>query len=247
MKRTVLILLLIASLASCKVINPSVMLRTPAGYTYTGKTDSTDTEYRIAPNDVISFIVLPNKGERLVTGLSDQSSQGKQPSEKDGLQYTVESNGYVRLPLLDTVKFAGLTRRQAEDTLEKRYAKYINDPYVKISVDNRRVFVYRGDYAAVIKLENQNTTLFEVLAQAGGTSESKAHKIKLIRNTPSGPQVFLIDLSKVENLSLGNMVLQSNDVVYITPREKVPERIVAILAPYLSILTTALALVAIFK
>ncbi len=247
MKRAGLILLMCASLASCKVFNPSVMLRTPGNYDYAKQADSVAKEYRIAPDDVISFIVMPNKGERLVTGITDQSAQGSQQTEKTGLSYIVESDGNIKLPLLGSVKFAGLTRTEAESMLEAMYSKYINDPYVKITLDNRRVFVFRGDNASVVKLENQNTTLFEVLATAGGTTDSKAHKIKLIRNGSEGPQVFQIDLSRIENLNQGNMVLQSNDVIYITPRDRVPERIITLLTPYLSLLTTALAVIALIK
>lgn len=247
MKRVVLILLICTSFASCRVFNPSVMLRTPANYDYAQQADSVANEYRIAPDDVISFIVMPNKGERLVSGITDQSAQGSQPTEKTGLSYIVESDGNVRLPLLGPVKFSGLTRREAETLLEARYSDYINDPYVKITVDNRRVFVFRGENSSVVKLENQNTTLFEVLATAGGTTDSKAHKIKLIRTTTQGTQVFQIDLSRIENLSQGNMVLQSNDVIYITPRDRVPERVIALITPYLSLLATAFAAIALFK
>ncbi len=246
MKRTCLLLLL-ALLASCRAMNPSQMLRSDSGDQLLHYPDSIRDEYRIAPDDVISFIVLPNKGERVVSGLSEPATGSTQPNEKSGLAYVVESDGTVKLPMLGFVKFGGLNRREAEAMLEARYADYINDPYVKLSVDNRRVFVFTGSGASVVKLENQNTTLFEVLAQAGGTQESKAHKIKLIRDEGGEPKVYLIDLSRVDNISQGNIVLQSNDVVYITPRDRVPERIIAIITPYLSLLATAFAAIALFK
>jgi len=238
---------MVSLLASCRVFNPSVMLRTPADYSFTQQGDSVVDEYKIAPDDVISFMVMPNNGERLVTGISEQSMQTNQVTEKSGLNYTVEADGTVKLPMLGDVKFAGLTRRGAEVKLEELYSAYINNPYVKVTIDNRRVFVFRGENSSVVKLENQNTTLFEVLAMAGGTNDSKAHKIKLIRKKNNIPEVYLIDLSRVETMNQGNIVLQSNDIIYITPRDRVPERVVTILAPYLSILATAFAVIAIFK
>lgn len=247
MKRSIIIICMISLLASCRVFNPSVMLRTPADYSFTPQGDSVVDEYKIAPDDVISFMVMPNNGERLVTGISEQSMQTTQMTEKSGLSYTVEADGTVKLPMLGEVKFAGLTRRGAEVKLEELYSAYINNPYVKVTIDNRRVFVFRGENSSVVKLENQNTTLFEVLAMAGGTNDSKAHKIKLIRKKNNIPEVYLIDLSRVETMNQGNIVLQSNDIIYITPRDRVPERVVTILAPYLSILATAFAVIAIFK
>lgn len=238
---------MLALLSSCRVINPSVMLRTPGDFVYATASDSMVDEYKIAPDDLISFIVLANKGERLVTGMLEQGTQNSQMLGQGTLSYVIEKDGTAKLPLLGNVPFAGMNRREAEQDLEQRYSAYINDPYVKITLDNRRVFVFRGETSSVVKLENQNTTLFEVLAQVGGTSDSKAHRIKLIRRKNNLPEVYQIDLSRVNNLEQGNIVLQSNDVIYITPRERTAERIVTILAPYLSLLATAVAVIALFK
>lgn len=247
MKRTLIIVCTLALFASCRVVNPSVMLRTPGDYTYATANDSLEDEYKIAPDDILSFLVLANKGERLVTGMMEQGVQNAQMQGQGALSYVIEKDGTAKLPLLGEIHFAGMNRREAEAHLEKLYAAYINDPYVKITLDNRRVFVFRGETASVIKLENQNTTLFEVLAQAGGTSDSKAHRIKLIRKKNNTNEVYQINLSRVENINQGNIVLQSNDVIYITPRERTAERIVAIIAPYLSLLATAVAVIALFK
>jgi polysaccharide biosynthesis/export protein len=244
--KRILILAIISMLVSCKVFEPSQMLRTKPGQEYQTYTDSIVNEYRIAPDDVINFIVLPNKGERIISGVSDQS-QSNTPTEKSGLSYIIERDGTANMPLIGSTKFEGLTRREAEIMLEEKYAAYINNPYVKINVENRRVFVFHGASSTVFKLENQNTTLFEVLAQAGGTEDSKAHKIKLIRKVNNVPQVYLIDLSKIENVNQGNIIVQSNDVIYVTPRTHVTERIIATVTPYLSLLATAFAAIALFK
>ena len=61
-------------------------------------------------------------------------------------------------------------------------------------------------------------TLFEVLATAGGISQSNSSKrIKIIRKTKEGIKIFNADLSTIEGISLGNMIMQSHDIVYITP------------------------------
>jgi polysaccharide export outer membrane protein len=47
----------------------------------------------------------------------------------------VSSRGHITLPLLGQVKVKGLTAREAEITIEKRYrAKYIKDPHVSVFV-----------------------------------------------------------------------------------------------------------------
>ena len=61
-------------------------------------------------------------------------------------------------------------------------------------------------------------TLFEVLASTGGISQNNnSKKIKVIRKTKEGLKIFKVDLSTIEGINQGNMIMQSHDIVYITP------------------------------
>ena len=65
--------------------------------------------------------------------------------------------------------------------LEEKYASYYVKPFVLMSVQNKRVIVFPGNAgdAKVIPLLNNNTSLIEALALAGGISDDgKAHKVK---------------------------------------------------------------------
>jgi polysaccharide export outer membrane protein len=105
--------------------------------------------------------------------------------------------------------------------LEERYKEFYVDPFVKVFVQNKRVIIFPGSdgTARVLTLSNQNTTLLEAIALAGGISGSaKANRVKLIRRTDAEPLVFLIDLSTIEGMKQGNIVLQGNDIIYVQPR-----------------------------
>ena len=61
-------------------------------------------------------------------------------------------------------------------------------------------------------------TLFEVLASSGGIPQSNSSKrIKIIRKTDNGIKIFNADLSTIDGIQQGNMIMQSHDIVYITP------------------------------
>jgi polysaccharide export outer membrane protein len=216
--------------------------------------DSASKElYRISPNDVISFNILPNNGERLINiGSADGSSQSGQSastsSANSGQTYNVDYDGTVKLPVVGRTPIAGLTARQSEELLEKKFSDYINNPYITVSVTNKRVFIFRGgNTSSVLNLTNQSTTLFEALAQTGGVGDAKAHKIKLIRMVNNKPDVYNIDLSRINNIKEGNIILHANDIIYVTPRNRVPERILTVIAPYMSLFATILGIVALFK
>ena len=75
-----------------------------------------------------------------------------------------------------------------------------------------------GGEAAVLPLTYNNMTLFEVLASAGGVSQSNSSKrIKIIRKTKNGIKIFNADLSTIDGIEQGNMIMQSHDIVYVTP------------------------------
>ena len=134
--------------------------------------------------------------------------------------------------------------------LEKLYSKYYLKPYILLSVDNRRVIVFPGDpgTAKVIPLINNNTTLIEALALAGGLTESgKAKEVKLIRGDPAKPQVYLIDLSSIQGIKEGNTILQANDIIYVTPQRRPTLAFLERITPLLSAITTILLTIALIN
>jgi polysaccharide biosynthesis/export protein len=228
-------------------INTDIMFKTPNNYEY--KVDQTigNVEYRIAPNDIISFSVFTNDGFKLidlttnVTSLSTQTGQSFNNS--NATQFKVDIEGFVKLPIIGRVKIKDLTIRESEKMLEEKYSIYYNKPFVMLDVSNRRVMVFPGGGGdgLVVVLENENTTLIEALALAGGLNErGKANKIKLIRGDSRNPQVHLIDLSTVEGMKQSNMLLQANDIIYVEPAKRISTEIARQLLPIVSIVTSLL-------
>lgn len=196
------------------------MLKTPKDFTYDKFNDSLYTgEYRIANNDFIQYKVLTNNGYKLINLSGDVGSS----NFRTDLDVTVESDGTIKLPLLGRVKVSGLTIKEAERLVETRYDSLYVNPYVTMKVINRRVIIFPGNggVARVITLTNNNTTVMEAIATAGGVVEDgKAYKVKLIRNTVNKekPMVFLMDLSEITGVKDANSVVQSGDIIYVEPR-----------------------------
>ncbi|HWY38502.1 MAG TPA: polysaccharide biosynthesis/export family protein, partial [Bacteroidia bacterium] len=154
---------------------------------------------------------------------------------------TVESDGTVKIPLVGRVKVEGLTVREAEQMLESRFTEFYVGPYILFKITNKRVIVFPGNAGAarVVPIANNNTTVFEALALAGGiTEDGKAFKVKLVRKASPKPKVYLMDLSTIDGLKQGNTVVQANDVIYVEPRNRVGQRISAEVVPYASLLTS---------
>ncbi|HEY1054777.1 MAG TPA: polysaccharide biosynthesis/export family protein, partial [Emticicia sp.] len=241
------ILAIIIGFSSCKLLRPSFMLKTKKDYKFDVVTDSlTKENYRISSTDEIEFKVFANDGFKLID-LSAGNGTVRAPS----IEETVDKEGKLKLPVLGKVYVAGLTLREAQALLEKEYEAYYVKPFVQLKITNKRVIVFpgRAGDAKVVPIVNNNTTLFEVLAMAGGISdEGKAYRIKLIRrpNMIDTPKVYLIDLSKIEGIMQGNITMLANDIVYVETRPKVAQKALQEITPYLSLLTSTLTLYYIF-
>lgn len=237
-------------ITSCNSLNPSRMLRTSKDFKFDTFADSLQSyQYRIAPNDELSFKIYTHNGEKMIE-LMSTSGGGVQSQSNNGLSYLVEYDGMIKLPIIQRVKISGMTIREAEAFLEAQYANYLNKPFAQLKVTNNRVIVFPGGdggSAKVVTLQNSNTTVFEALAMSGGITDGKAHNIKLIRGDLKNPQIYKIDLSSIEGVKQANLVLQANDIIYVEPRARIPQRILAEVTPYITLITTGLLIYGLFK
>ncbi len=243
MKRLIPILAIVALMSACN-INPSVMFKVPKDYQYASDQTIGNIEYRIAPNDIIGFSVYTNDGFKLVdlttSAISASAPMANSPGANQ-TQFLVEPDGQVKLPIIGKIKISGLTVREAEKTLEQQYATFYNKPFVMIKVLNRRVLVFPGTGGAgrTVNLDNENMNLIEALALAGGlTNTGKAYKIKLIRGDLRNPKVMMIDLSTIEGMQKSNLLLQSNDIIYVEPVPRISQEVLQQIAPIVGIITS---------
>jgi polysaccharide export outer membrane protein len=232
-------------LSGC-TINRDIMFKTGDGYDFASLDDIGSSEYRIAPNDLITFQLFSNEGERLnqmTAGSTDMSGMQNQNmmNRQNQLSYLVRQDGVLELPEVGNIRLEGLTIEEAEDLLEEAYSSYYNRPYVVVRVTNKRVLMFPGESgsAMVITLENMNTSLLEVMALAGGIgSRANASKVKLIRRTEDGNKVYQMDLSTVEGLSDAQLVVQANDIIYVEPLPQLARELTESLSPLTALLST---------
>jgi polysaccharide export outer membrane protein len=221
------------------------MLRTKKGYVFdTLNLDSMNKEFTLRPNDVIEFRLFANDGYKLVDILGDGSAGSTAIQSRTPVSYEIDPEGKVRLPVIGEEVIEGMTVRQAQAYLEQRYSSYYVSPFIVLKIVNRRVIVFPGDpgTARVLGLDNTNVTVLEGLALAGGLSNNgKANNIKLIRQTndPKHPTVvYKLNLSTIDGLAQGNIVLQTNDIIYVEPRKQYIKKTLGEITPTITLITS---------
>lgn len=253
------------TLSACG-INSDIMFKTPRGGDYPKTSNyytivSPDSvpnqslgDYRLTKDDRIKITVSPNNGKQIIETLTQTGGEGQQTSSSNSLyrdlNYTIRTDGNVNLPMVGDIQLMGLTIKEAEDTLKKIYGNYYIDPFVILSVENKRVIVFPGGGgdAKVVYLQNNNTRLMEVLAEAGGLStRGKAKSIKLMRLVNDKRIIVPIDLSKADGLAYADIIVQGNDYIYVEPHPRVVRQALEQASPFLSFVTTILLLINYFK
>jgi len=238
-----------AFLGSCRILRPSLMLKTEKDYKFAKLSDTLINEnYKIAPTDAISYRIFSNDGFKLI----DISTQTSSVNRLIDIEETIDNEGFLKAPLLGKVKLSGMTLREAQAFLEKEYETFYIKPFIQLKVTNKRVIVFPGNAgdARVVPIQNNNTTVFEAIAFAGGISEDgKAYRVKLIRRvTPeSKPEVYLMDLSTIKGISAGNTTVLANDIIYVETRPRIAKKALQEITPYLTLLSTSLTLFYLFK
>ena len=221
---------------SCATLNKSRMLKTPLNYQFDKVRDSLRyEEYRVTVDDEVMFTMYNNNGYSFISlgmggaGVAISSAEGtssggggaigRMGANGRGMGYKVRPDSTIKVPLIGYIKVAGLTMQELETLMEEKLAHYYKDPFVIARIDNKRIFVFNsGNSARIYQLQNQNTTLFEVLAATGGVpSNSNASRIKVIRGNSKNPEIYLIDLSKIDGIDEANMIMHAGDIVYIDP------------------------------
>jgi polysaccharide export outer membrane protein len=207
-------------LFSCGSYKQNIMFKPSDGHqpeVFKKEAGSTERNYVIQKNDYLTLQIFSNNGERLIDPnpeMTGQASAGKDRQKEEPVNYLVDVNGIVKLPLVGEMRLEGITLRQAEEIVQKEYSKFFKDSFVIFSYVNKRVIVLGAPGGQVIPLLNQNVRVAEVLALAKGVSnDGRASNIKLIR----GDHIYQIDFSTIKGFGEGNLLVEPGDIIYVEP------------------------------
>ncbi len=201
-------------ISSCAYRNSNRILTYPKSFnTDTLKTvavlnnNSNYSEYKIKPFDKISIKNLQDPellGARNVT-------VGTLP-----LNYKVNAEGYIILPVIGSVKISGLNKEDAKNKIEKLYSDNLfNNPIIELTINSLKVtllgaFKVEGN----IELGNEKIDLIDMIGLAGGIAEDANIKtIRIIRGDRKNPELIMVNLSNINSLSNSKLILQDGDII----------------------------------
>lgn len=135
--------------------------------------------------------------------------------------YSVDDTGNITLPTIGQVKVQGLSVEQAQTLVRQKVGAYVRDANVLVKLLSFKVTVLGevrqpGRYY----IYNPQATVLEALGLAGDLTEfGNRQNIKLIRQTPKGSEVVLLDLTDPNILKSPYYYLLPNDALYVEPQK----------------------------
>jgi polysaccharide biosynthesis/export protein len=243
----------ISILSSCRIYRKRILFQTdteliPANMEMA--VSEAGDNYMLQENDFIEVEVYTNEGELIIDPNNEimreigAGMNMQQMNMRRNPQFLVRQGGTVKLPLLGDIPLRGLTVNEAEALLQQEYSKFYEDAFVIIRYTNKRVIVLGSMGGQVIPLTNENMTLIEAIALAGGVgTQSRVDKIRLIRGDLNDPEVKLINLSTIEGMRDAELKVVSGDIIYVQPVQRIAGEAVRDISPIFSLISTTLTLI----
>jgi polysaccharide biosynthesis/export protein len=221
---TSLFLILIASvlLASCVPHRELLILQNKKAVKDSSAFKNPISAYKIQPGDVLSIEISSSSSNQL--DLFNKEFSGPQTMQSNEASvflkgHIVSEKGEIELPLIGVVSVTNLTTDEISIKVKEKLEEYISYTTVSTKLTNYRITIL-GEvrHPGTFLIYNSNFNVLQALGLAGDITEiGNKHKVKLIRKTPDGSDVFLVDVSNEDIIGSPNFYLYPNDVVYVQP------------------------------
>ncbi|KQR72703.1 hypothetical protein ASF92_05360 [Pedobacter sp. Leaf176] len=196
-----------------------------------------DDYYKIKVDDQLAIKNVQNpefgaNGSQVNSPSTTRIQQAQSGANSNVLSYPVELDGTVNLPAIGKVQVVGLSRRAATEKIQDLYKKnLLKDPIIELSIVNLKVtllgeFSKQGNFY----IEKENTTLIDVIGEAGGITKTADPKtLKIIRGDKSHPELIYVNLNDINSLASKKLILQNNDIIILqqTKRAAASEKLLS--------------------
>jgi polysaccharide export outer membrane protein len=247
------LLLFVVSFSSC--LNNKNITYFPALRDTSFVIKNNDFVPKIQKGDIISVIInsADPQSAALFSAVNNMTVPGAQSGgggATPGL--LVERDGTITLPKIGAVQAVGKTKLQLAKELESALLPYLKDPIVNIRFMNYRITVLgEVGHAGTFTSTNERMTILEALGQSGdiGTFGNRTN-ILVIRDSLGTSLAHRINILDNSIFNSPYYFLQSNDVVYVEPKNQkaYSSSQAVILIPIIaSVLSTVILIYSIFK
>ena len=187
--------------------------------------------YKLQVDDLIN-INIKSSDEKLVTvfkktetnsnvnsGNSNQNFGGSSGYFSD---YSVDSYGNIRIPTIGKINVLGYTTEEVRTKVENELKKFIKDEeslFVSVKLSGIKYTIIGEVREQGPKVIFQNkVSIIDAIANSGGVTDTGNRKeIEIIRNSISGTEKFIVDLTDINVFNSEVFYIKPNDYINVKP------------------------------
>jgi polysaccharide export outer membrane protein len=133
--------------------------------------------------------------------------------------YVVDEQGYISFSFIEKMFVKGLTVEEIKNQLQKSVNEYFKEATVVVRLVDFQVAVLgEVNTPGNFTIDKDQINIFQAIGMAGGIKDfANIKKVKIVRQTLKGSEVYIVDLRKKDILQSDYFYLMPNDIVYIQP------------------------------
>lgn len=133
--------------------------------------------------------------------------------------FTVNDTGYIKLPVLGSIKVEGLTVKEANQRLQEKTDQHLNNAIANLKLVSFYIdFLGEVNKQGRITVLQDNINILDAIAMAGGISDfGDKTNILIVRKTKNGTKTFRVDLTKRSLLNSDKFYLLPYDILIVEP------------------------------
>lgn len=244
MKNNLLITLLLISMAFASCNRRSQLLYMQNIDETTEVPFATPPAYKLGAGDILYIQLVTYSPEVSMAFNNPTGSQYMTRAQDESSLYlsgyTVDSEGFVKLPFLGEAQVKGLTLDEARSIIQQKTNALYKDASVIVKLASYKVTIV-GEVRrpGVVRNFNENLNVFEAIAAVGDINENGDRRnVLVVRPTINGNKTYRLNLSDKSALASEAFYLLPNDVVIVEP---IGNKVFQMNIPYITLTFTSIS------
>ena len=180
-------------------------------------------KYRLQRGDLLSIQISTTTEEKYDFFNVESNSNSQLIIQNPYLYgYLVRDDGNLSLPSIGDVRAAGFTLNELQSVITEIAKSFYEDPIIKLNIINFEITVLgEVNKPGTFKIVDPEVNILYALSLSGDITQfGNRKKVKIIRREKKINRVFHIDLTDTSLLNNNDFMLQSHDIIYISPLKK---------------------------
>ena len=179
----------------------------------------------IQNNDLLNIQIASStlsQEQASIFNIGNGNAGSSSSSTGTGVNYQVDYNGFITVPLIGKIKSEGLTTDQLTKVLKIKLDSIIKEPNIIVRFANIKInLLGEVKNPGTKTFSNVNPTIIDAIAQGGDfTDMAKRNEIYLVREVNGQRTTFKLNMLDASVFNGETYQLVQNDLIYVPANEE---------------------------